>query len=68
VDFHATIHRWVLKILPVLAAVFRRRKRPVEPSTLFQMRFEAERPDFGDVWSVDQLLEVVSVFGVLGVI
>ncbi|MFM8901188.1 MAG: IS6 family transposase [Burkholderiales bacterium] len=29
---HATIHRWVLKILPVLAAVFRRRKRPVEPS------------------------------------
>ena len=26
---HATIHRWAIKILPVLAAVFRRRKRPV---------------------------------------
>lgn len=26
---HATVHRWALKILPVLAAVIRRRKRPV---------------------------------------
>ncbi len=26
---HATVHRWALKILPVLALVFRRRKRPV---------------------------------------
>lgn len=26
---HSTIHRWALKILPVLAKVFRRRKRPV---------------------------------------
>ena len=26
---HTTIHRWALKILPVLAAAFRRRKRPV---------------------------------------
>src|SRR5450755_3277562 len=26
---HTTIHRWAVKILPVLAAVFRRRKRPV---------------------------------------
>ena len=26
---HATIHRWALKILPVLARVFRRCKRPV---------------------------------------
>ncbi len=29
---HATVHRWALKILPVLAAVFRRRKRPVSGS------------------------------------
>ena len=29
---HATVHRWALKILPVLAAVFRRRKRPVSAS------------------------------------
>ncbi|WP_397282624.1 IS6 family transposase [Pandoraea sputorum] len=29
---HATVHRWVLKILPVLAKVFRRRKRPVGKS------------------------------------
>jgi len=26
---HATVHCWSIKILPVLAAVFRRRKRPV---------------------------------------
>lgn len=26
---HATVHRWALKILPVLAKVFRRRKRPL---------------------------------------
>ena len=26
---HATVHRWSLKILPVLAKVFRRRKRSV---------------------------------------
>ncbi len=29
---HATVHRWALKILRVLAAVFRRRKRPVGKS------------------------------------
>ncbi len=26
---HSTLHRWSIKMLPVLAAVFRRRKRPV---------------------------------------
>jgi len=26
---HATVHRWAIKMLPVLGAVFRRRKRPV---------------------------------------
>ena len=26
---HATVHRWSIKILQVMAAVFRRRKRPV---------------------------------------
>ncbi len=29
---HSTLHRWALKILPVLAAVFRKRKRPVGAS------------------------------------
>ena len=29
---HATVHRWALKVLTVLAAVFRRRKRPVGKS------------------------------------
>ena len=29
---HLTVHRWALKILPVLALVFRRRKRPVGTS------------------------------------
>ena len=26
---HSTLHRWSIKMLPVLAAAFRRRKRPV---------------------------------------
>ncbi len=29
---HATIHRWAMKILPVLAKVLRHRKRPVGSS------------------------------------
>jgi putative transposase len=29
---HATVHRWALKILPIMAIVFRRRKRPVGTS------------------------------------
>ena len=29
---HASVHRWAIKLLPVLAAVFRRRKRPVGTS------------------------------------
>src|ERR1035437_8573799 len=26
---HTTVHRWAIKMLPLLAAVFRRRKRPL---------------------------------------
>ena len=29
---HSTVHRWAIKMLPVLALVFRRRKRPVGTS------------------------------------
>lgn len=29
---HSTVHRWALKILPVMALIFRRRKRPVGSS------------------------------------
>jgi len=29
---HATVHRWAIKILPILAAVFRRHERPVGTS------------------------------------
>lgn len=29
---HATVHRWAIKMAPVLAAVFRRRKHPVGKS------------------------------------
>src|ERR1022692_1237897 len=29
---HATVHRWAIKILPILATVFRRHKRPVGTS------------------------------------
>jgi transposase-like protein len=29
---HATIHRWAIKMMPVLAAILRRRKRPVGTS------------------------------------
>jgi putative transposase len=28
---HSTLHRWSMKIMPVRAAMFRRRKRPVGP-------------------------------------
>jgi len=28
-DDHATVHRWAIKMLPALVAVFRRRKHPV---------------------------------------
>jgi putative transposase len=30
--YHATVHRWAIKMLPVLAVVFRRRKQPVGKS------------------------------------
>ena len=29
---HATVHSWAIKMVPVLAAVFRRRKHPVGTS------------------------------------
>ena len=29
---HSTVHRWAIKMLPVLVTVFRRRKHPVGPS------------------------------------
>ena len=29
---HATVHRWAIKMVPVLTAVFRRRKHPVSKS------------------------------------
>ena len=29
---HSTVHRWAIKVLPVMAAIFRRRKRPVDLS------------------------------------
>jgi transposase-like protein len=29
---HSTVHRWAMKVLPVMAAVFRKRKRPVGAS------------------------------------
>ena len=29
---HSTVHRWAIKMLPVLTAVFRRRKQPVGAS------------------------------------
>jgi hypothetical protein len=35
---HATVHRWAIKILPILAAVFRRHKRPVGTSWRIALR------------------------------
>jgi putative transposase len=29
---HSTVHRWAIKLLPVLEKAFRRRKRPVDES------------------------------------
>src|ERR1700732_1038334 len=38
---HSTVHRWAIKLLPVLEKAFRRRKRPVGKS------WEWTRPTFG---------------------
>ena len=40
---HATIHRWTIKIVPILAAVFRRRKRPVGLSWRMDETYEGIR-------------------------
>ncbi len=53
---HSTVHRWSLKILPVLANVFRRRKRPVGRS----WRMDETSIQVGKQWkylyrAVDQL-------------
>jgi putative transposase len=40
---HATIHRWALKIVPVLVKVFRSRKRPVGTSWRTLSRFQRWR-------------------------
>ncbi|MFZ6691778.1 IS6 family transposase [Undibacterium sp. SXout20W] len=53
---HATVHRWALKILPVLAKVFRRRKHPVGRSR----RMDETYIQVGGQWkylycAVDQL-------------
>ena len=43
---HATVHRWAIKILPLLAAVFRRRKRAVGSS----WRMDETYIKVGDGW------------------
>ena len=57
---HATVHRWALKMLPVLAAVFRRRKQPVGKS----WRVDETYVLVGDRWkylyrAVDKLGQTV---------
>ena len=57
---HATVHRWALKMLPVLAAVFRRRKRSVGLS----WRMDETYVKVGGQWkylyrSVDKLGQTV---------
>src|ERR1700761_648806 len=41
---HATVHRWSLKILPVLAKVFRHRKRSVGVSWRMDDLHQGSRP------------------------
>jgi putative transposase len=41
---HATVHRWAIKILPLLAAVFRRRKRAVGSSWRLRRGFSSNEP------------------------
>jgi transposase-like protein len=36
---HVTVHRWAIKVLPVLAAVFRKRKRPVGRSWRMEVTY-----------------------------
>ena len=57
---HATVHRWVLHILPMLSAGFRRRKRPVGTS----WRMDETYSKVGDQWkylyrAVDKLGDTV---------
>jgi putative transposase len=41
---HATVHRWSLKIVPVLAKIYRRRKRSVGKSWRMDETYSAPRP------------------------
>ena len=57
---HATVHRWALKILPILAKVFRGRKRPVRRS----WRMDETYIKIGGEWkylyrAVDRLVQTV---------
>jgi transposase-like protein len=35
---HVTVHRWAIKVLPILAAVFRRHMLPAQPETAHSWR------------------------------
>ena len=50
---HATVHRWSIKILPVLAALFRRRLRPVATS----WRMDETYIEVGGQWKYLYLVE-----------
>jgi transposase-like protein len=40
---HSTVHRWAIKVLPVMAAVFRRRKQPVGSSWRMPLAYRRTR-------------------------
>ena len=47
---HATVHRWTIKIVPILGAVFRRRKRPAGLS--WRMDESVSRTQVSNSWVV----------------
>ncbi|MGF6874136.1 hypothetical protein OKW35_003608 [Paraburkholderia sp. MM5477-R1] len=44
---HSTVHRWAIKLLPVLEKAFRRRKRPVGKSWRMDETYSASRGNGG---------------------
>src|ERR1700742_2021679 len=52
---HSTVHRWALKLLPVLETAFRRRKRPVGKSWRMDETCIRVKGEWGDsYWAVDK--------------
>src|ERR1700730_13306966 len=59
---HSTVHRWAIKLLPVLEKAFRRRKRPVGKSRRITRRTFASRGNGGIFTVPSTRMEIPSTF------